>query len=231
MVSLDPSSRVILRGVRSADLSRPPRGRLSRHAPYRGRQAAPRLDRRSNPAVPVLAVQAPATSCCLCCGPSFRDRHGPRTPRPLSREARARKREVRDLTSDQDKHSTPLKPARTFARTPRQTSFPTPSTPGALRRPPRARAGDGRGAAGSSGGVERRARRRYGEVISAWQWVLIAFGVTVALYALFIAVLLLAGRRTDAQARATFIPDCLVLFQALVRDPRAQPVARCCSWS
>jgi uncharacterized membrane protein YkvA (DUF1232 family) len=61
--------------------------------------------------------------------------------------------------------------------------------------------------------------------MSAWQWVLIALCVTVALYGLFIVVLLLAGRRTDAQALATFIPDCLVLFQALVRDPRV-PTSR-----
>src|SRR2546428_617635 len=54
----------------------------------------------------------------------------------------------------------------------------------------------------------------------AWQWVLVGIGLTLALYALFIAALLVAGRRTDARALATFIPDCLVLFQGLVRDPR-----------
>jgi uncharacterized membrane protein YkvA (DUF1232 family) len=58
-----------------------------------------------------------------------------------------------------------------------------------------------------------------------WQWGLIGLGVTVALYALLIAVLLLAGRRTDARALATFIPDCLVLLQALIRDPRV-PTSR-----
>jgi uncharacterized membrane protein YkvA (DUF1232 family) len=61
--------------------------------------------------------------------------------------------------------------------------------------------------------------------MSSWQWVLVDLAVTVALYALFIAVLLLTGRRTDAQALATFIPDCLVLFQALVRDPHV-PTSR-----
>ena len=50
-------------------------------------------------------------------------------------------------------------------------------------------------------------------------------GVTVALYALFIGALLVAGRRTDARALATFIPDALVLFRGLVRDPRV-PTSR-----
>jgi len=58
-----------------------------------------------------------------------------------------------------------------------------------------------------------------------WQWLLVGLGLTVALYALFIAVLLVAGRRTDARALATFIPDCLVLFRGLVRDPRV-PASR-----
>ena len=50
-----------------------------------------------------------------------------------------------------------------------------------------------------------------------WVWLLIA---CVVLYALVVAALALAGRRSDARAVAGFIPDCLVLFQRLVRDPR-----------
>lgn len=49
---------------------------------------------------------------------------------------------------------------------------------------------------------------------------MIALGVLLALYALFIAVLLATGRRSDARAVAGFIPDCLVLFRALLSDPR-----------
>lgn len=45
-------------------------------------------------------------------------------------------------------------------------------------------------------------------------------GVTVAVYALFVLALVLAGRRGDARALATFIPDCLVLLRGLVADPR-----------
>jgi len=56
--------------------------------------------------------------------------------------------------------------------------------------------------------------------MSAWQWVLVGVGLTLVLYGLFIGILLVAGRRTDARALATFIPDCLVLFRGLVCDPR-----------
>src|SRR5437870_1045395 len=59
----------------------------------------------------------------------------------------------------------------------------------------------------------------------AWQWVLVGLGLTLAIYALFIAALLVVGRRTDARALATFIPDCLVLFRGLLRDPRV-PTSR-----
>jgi uncharacterized membrane protein YkvA (DUF1232 family) len=56
--------------------------------------------------------------------------------------------------------------------------------------------------------------------VSAWQWFLVGLGVTLGAYALFIAMLLVLGRRADARALTTFIPDCLVLFQAVLRDPR-----------
>jgi uncharacterized membrane protein YkvA (DUF1232 family) len=51
-------------------------------------------------------------------------------------------------------------------------------------------------------------------------WLLVALAVTLAVYAALVAGLLLAGRRGDARALATFIPDCLLLFRGLVRDPR-----------
>ena len=53
-----------------------------------------------------------------------------------------------------------------------------------------------------------------------WTWLLISLGVVLVVYALFIAVLLIRGRRADARAFATLIPDCIVLVTRLVRDPR-----------
>lgn len=53
-----------------------------------------------------------------------------------------------------------------------------------------------------------------------WAWLLIAFAVLVAVWAGFVLWLLAAGRREDARALATFIPDCIVLVTRLARDPR-----------
>jgi uncharacterized membrane protein YkvA (DUF1232 family) len=53
-----------------------------------------------------------------------------------------------------------------------------------------------------------------------WTWLLISVGVVLVLYASFIAWLVIRGRREDARAFATFIPDCIVLVTRLVRDPR-----------
>ena len=55
-----------------------------------------------------------------------------------------------------------------------------------------------------------------------WQWLLIA----AAVYAALVLALILAGRRSDARALAGFIPDCLVLFNRLRRDPRLGRGAR-----
>lgn len=40
------------------------------------------------------------------------------------------------------------------------------------------------------------------------------------LYASFVLALLLAGRRGDARALVGFVPDCVVFFGRLARDPR-----------
>ena len=40
------------------------------------------------------------------------------------------------------------------------------------------------------------------------------------LYAVAVAGLVMAGRRTDARALAGFVPDCVVLLTRLVADPR-----------
>jgi uncharacterized membrane protein YkvA (DUF1232 family) len=53
-----------------------------------------------------------------------------------------------------------------------------------------------------------------------WMWVLVAVAVTAALYGLFLCWLLLRGRRSDARAFATLIPDCIVLVSRLTRDRR-----------
>jgi uncharacterized membrane protein YkvA (DUF1232 family) len=53
-----------------------------------------------------------------------------------------------------------------------------------------------------------------------WTWLLISLGVVLVLYALFIGWLVIRGRRTDARALATLIPDCIVLVTRLARDPR-----------
>ncbi len=53
-----------------------------------------------------------------------------------------------------------------------------------------------------------------------WAWLLISLGVALAIYASFVAWLVIRGRRDDARAFATFIPDCIVLMTRLARDPR-----------
>ena len=53
-----------------------------------------------------------------------------------------------------------------------------------------------------------------------WSWLLISLGVLAAVYAAFLSVLVAVGRRADARALATFIPDCIVLVTLLAHDPR-----------
>jgi|SRR3954447_4426661 uncharacterized membrane protein YkvA (DUF1232 family) len=53
-----------------------------------------------------------------------------------------------------------------------------------------------------------------------WEWLLVSLGVTLAVYAAFLAWLVTRGRQEDARAFATFIPDCIVLVTRLARDPR-----------
>jgi uncharacterized membrane protein YkvA (DUF1232 family) len=53
-----------------------------------------------------------------------------------------------------------------------------------------------------------------------WTWLLISFGIVVVVYGSFLAWLVIRGRREDARAFATFIPDCIVLVTRLAHDPR-----------
>ena len=56
--------------------------------------------------------------------------------------------------------------------------------------------------------------------MSWWGWLLIGLGVVVAVWAAFVVLLAAVGKREDARALATFVPDCLVLVTRLVRDRR-----------
>ena len=56
--------------------------------------------------------------------------------------------------------------------------------------------------------------------MTAWQWLLLGIGVVLVVYAAVVSGLLLAGRRGYVRELATFIPDCVALFRALLRDPR-----------
>ena len=51
-------------------------------------------------------------------------------------------------------------------------------------------------------------------------WLLAGLAASLALYALSVVGLILAGRRSDARALAGFIPDCVVLVRRLLSDPR-----------
>src|SRR4051794_21316946 len=53
-----------------------------------------------------------------------------------------------------------------------------------------------------------------------WSWLLVALAVSLVTYAVFVGLLVVAGRRDDARAFATLIPDCIVLVGRLVRDPQ-----------
>jgi uncharacterized membrane protein YkvA (DUF1232 family) len=56
--------------------------------------------------------------------------------------------------------------------------------------------------------------------VSIWEWLLISAVIVVALYAIAVAALASTGHRDDAAALARFVPDCVVLFQRLLSDPR-----------
>ena len=53
-----------------------------------------------------------------------------------------------------------------------------------------------------------------------WAWLLISFAVILVAYSAFVGWLVVRGRREDARALATFIPDCIVLVLRLTREPR-----------
>jgi uncharacterized membrane protein YkvA (DUF1232 family) len=56
--------------------------------------------------------------------------------------------------------------------------------------------------------------------VSFGHWLLISAAAVLLLYGVAVLALAAAGRRADATALARFIPDCAVLFQRLLADPR-----------
>jgi uncharacterized membrane protein YkvA (DUF1232 family) len=56
--------------------------------------------------------------------------------------------------------------------------------------------------------------------MSLWAWLLVGVGMFAFVYALFVVLLLIAGRRESARALAGFIPDCVIVCSRLLRDPR-----------
>jgi uncharacterized membrane protein YkvA (DUF1232 family) len=63
--------------------------------------------------------------------------------------------------------------------------------------------------------------------VDVWSWALIGAGAAVVLALFVLAGLFLwMGRTEDARALAGFVPDCLVLFTRLVRDPRVSWVRK-----
>jgi uncharacterized membrane protein YkvA (DUF1232 family) len=59
---------------------------------------------------------------------------------------------------------------------------------------------------------------------------LIAAAVAIVVWALAIAVLYALGRRTQARELATLIPNLLVLFRGLLRDPRVTRGSKAWLW-
>jgi uncharacterized membrane protein YkvA (DUF1232 family) len=55
--------------------------------------------------------------------------------------------------------------------------------------------------------------------VTAWSLALLVAVALLAVYAAFVVVLVVLGRREDARALARFIPDCVVLVRRLLGDP------------
>jgi uncharacterized membrane protein YkvA (DUF1232 family) len=53
-----------------------------------------------------------------------------------------------------------------------------------------------------------------------WEWLLVSLAVLLLGYAAFVGWLVARGRREDARALASFIPDCIVLVSCMAREPR-----------
>ena len=56
--------------------------------------------------------------------------------------------------------------------------------------------------------------------MSWWIWLALTFALIALAWAALVVALLLTGRREEARALATFIPDCIVLVSRLMADKR-----------
>ena len=56
--------------------------------------------------------------------------------------------------------------------------------------------------------------------MTLWESALVGLALLAAVYAMLVGSLLLLGRRSEARALARFVPDCVLLFRALLSDPR-----------
>jgi uncharacterized membrane protein YkvA (DUF1232 family) len=56
--------------------------------------------------------------------------------------------------------------------------------------------------------------------VSWWIWLALTFALIALAWAALVVALLLTGRREEARALATFIPDCIVLVSRLMADKR-----------
>jgi uncharacterized membrane protein YkvA (DUF1232 family) len=52
------------------------------------------------------------------------------------------------------------------------------------------------------------------------EWILVGVAASALVYAVFIALLIIGGRRAAARAVAGVVPDFVVLFRGLLGDPR-----------
>jgi uncharacterized membrane protein YkvA (DUF1232 family) len=57
-------------------------------------------------------------------------------------------------------------------------------------------------------------------MLSGMGWILYGVLGALVVYAGVVAAFFVAGRRDDARAIAGLVPDCIVLFSRLLRDPR-----------
>ena len=60
---------------------------------------------------------------------------------------------------------------------------------------------------------------------------LVALGVAVAAYALFVGALVLLGRGEEARAWAALVPHALILTRRLLRDPRVSGTSKALLWA
>ena len=66
--------------------------------------------------------------------------------------------------------------------------------------------------------------------MSTLESLLLVAAIVLAVYAAFVGVLVLTGRRSAARALAGLVPDCVVLFRRLLGDPRVPRRRKALLW-